>query len=93
VYKSTQNSLQESLLNEIKIKKELEEKHTQAMAEIQKNLRGSDDKVQTLTSKLKAAEAEAPAIDKIIFRKFHLSAFKYALQTFQAEIYPKFFME
>jgi hypothetical protein len=71
VYKSTQNSLQESLLNEIKIKKELEEKHTQAMAEIQKNLRGSDDKVQTLTSKLKAAEAEAPAIDKIIFRKTH----------------------
>jgi hypothetical protein len=63
------------------------------MAEIQKNLRASNDKVHTLTSKLQAAEEEATTIDKIIFRKFHLSAFKYALQTFQAETYPKFFME
>jgi hypothetical protein len=69
VHESIQTSLKESQLNEIKLKKELESKHAQAMAELDKKLKANDDKVQTLTSKLEAAEVEAMAVDKIIFHK------------------------
>jgi hypothetical protein len=39
------------------------------MAELEKKLQASDDKVQTLASKLEVAETEATAVDMIIFRK------------------------
>jgi septal ring factor EnvC (AmiA/AmiB activator) len=48
VHESVQASLKECHSNEIKIKKELEDKHTQAMAELKKKIKFSDDKVQAL---------------------------------------------
>jgi SMC interacting uncharacterized protein involved in chromosome segregation len=47
----------------------LEAKHAQAMAELEKKLKASNDKVQTLTSQLEAAKAEAKAIANIVFHK------------------------
>jgi uncharacterized protein (UPF0305 family) len=64
-----QATLKESQLNEIKLKNELETKHEQDMSELREKLKTSDNRVKTLASKLKSSEAEAAAIDKIIFRK------------------------
>ena len=69
MHESVQTSLKESQANEIKLKKELEAKHAQAIAELEKKLKASDDKVQTLSSQLKSSEAEAKVIDDIVFRK------------------------
>jgi hypothetical protein len=71
VHESVQASLTESQLNEIKLKKVLEAKNAQAIVELEKKLKASDDKVQTLTSKLEAGEPEVTTVDKIIFRKNH----------------------
>ncbi|KAK1617664.1 hypothetical protein QYE76_023181 [Lolium multiflorum] len=68
VHESLQATLEESQENDTKIKKELETKHAQAMMEMKEKLKTSDDRVKTLASKLKSSEAEAQAIDKIIFR-------------------------
>jgi ATP phosphoribosyltransferase regulatory subunit HisZ len=69
MHESLQATLKESKENETKIKKELETKHAQAMVEMKEKLKTSDGRVKTLASKLKSAEAEAKAIDKIVFRK------------------------
>jgi hypothetical protein len=69
VHESLQAALKESQENEIKIKKELETKHDQAMTEMKEKLKAIDDRVRTLASKLKSSEAKAKAIEKIIFRK------------------------
>jgi hypothetical protein len=57
------------------MKKELEDKHAKEMSEMAEKLKASNKRVKTLASKLKAIEAEATDIDKIIFRKdFMISA-------------------
>jgi DNA repair exonuclease SbcCD ATPase subunit len=64
-----QASLKESHLNDTKLKKELEIKHEQAMSEMVEKLKTNDNRFKTLAAKLKSSEAEAVAIDNIIFRK------------------------
>jgi hypothetical protein len=66
---SLKNFLKESTEKEIKAKKELEEKHAQAMSELAEKLKTSHQRVKTLVSKAKAYEAEASDIDELIFRK------------------------
>lgn len=66
-HESLQASLNESYENETKMKKELEDKHAKEMSEMAEKLKDSYKRVKTLASKLKAAEAEATNIDKIIF--------------------------
>jgi seryl-tRNA synthetase len=68
-HESLQISLKESHENETKMKKELEDKHAKEMSEMAEKLKNSNNRVKTLASKLKAAEAEAEDIDKMIFRK------------------------
>jgi hypothetical protein len=51
------------------MKIELEDKHAKEMSEMAEKLKNSNNRVKTLASKLKAAEAEAEDIDKMIFRK------------------------
>ncbi|KAM0906072.1 hypothetical protein ACQ4PT_017027 [Festuca glaucescens] len=67
MHESVQASLNESQENETKLKKELEAKHALAMVELEKKLKVSDEKVNSLSSQLKIAEAEAKAVDDIIF--------------------------
>jgi Fe2+ transport system protein B len=73
VLKSEQTSLQQSLKEshekETKTKKELEEKHAQAMAEMAEKLKASQQRVKTLVAKAKTYEAESKGVDKVIFRK------------------------
>ncbi|KAK1613162.1 hypothetical protein QYE76_036835 [Lolium multiflorum] len=66
-HESLQNTLKESHENEIKLKKELEDKHVQAMSVMAEKLKASNKRVNTLGTKLKAAEAEAADIDEMIF--------------------------
>ncbi|KAK1666893.1 hypothetical protein QYE76_055052 [Lolium multiflorum] len=61
------HSLKESHENETKLKKELEDKHAQEMSEMAEKLKNSNNRVKTLASKLKAAEAKATDVDKMIF--------------------------
>jgi uncharacterized protein YPO0396 len=76
VHESTQQYLKESHERETRTKKELEEKHTQAMMEMAEKLKASNSRAKTLSSKLKAAEAEATDVDELIFRKdFMFSAY------------------
>ncbi|KAK1694167.1 hypothetical protein QYE76_010864 [Lolium multiflorum] len=63
-HESLQATLKESQLNETRLKKELETKHEQAMSELNKKPKTSDNRVKTLASKLKA---DAMEIDNIIF--------------------------
>nr|XP_051230252.1 intracellular protein transport protein uso1-like [Lolium perenne] len=65
---SLKQSLKESHENETKTKKELEDKHTQAMAEMAKKLKTSTHRVKSLSTKLKAAEVEATNVDELIFQ-------------------------
>ena len=63
------NFLKESSEKETKEKKELSEKHSREMAELADKLKKSQQRVTTLAAKNKSQEAEAEAIDKLIFRK------------------------
>ena len=66
---SLQQSLKESHERETKTKKELEEKHAQAMAEMAEKLKTSQQRVMTLVAKAQSFETEAKKIDETIFRK------------------------
>jgi Fe2+ transport system protein B len=68
-HESLQKFLKESHENETKLKKDLQDKHAQEMSEMAEKLKNSNSRVKTLPSKLKAAEAEATDVDKMIFRK------------------------
>ncbi|KAK1620394.1 hypothetical protein QYE76_025911 [Lolium multiflorum] len=61
------NFLKESSEKETKEKKELSEKHSREMAELADKLKKSQQRVTTLAAKNKSQEAEAEAIDKLIF--------------------------
>ncbi|KAK1601668.1 hypothetical protein QYE76_037687 [Lolium multiflorum] len=63
---SLKNFLKESSEKETK-KKELSEKHAHEMAELADKLKKSHQRVTTLAAKNKSQEAEAEAIDKLIF--------------------------
>ncbi|KAK1603977.1 hypothetical protein QYE76_027650 [Lolium multiflorum] len=64
---SLKNFLKESSEKETKEKKELSEKHAHEMAELADKLKKSHQRVTTLAAKNKSQEAEAEAIDKLIF--------------------------
>nr|XP_051201971.1 uncharacterized protein LOC127315531 [Lolium perenne] len=64
---SLKNFLKESSEKETKEKKELLEKHTRDMAKLADKLKKSQQRVSTLAAKNKSQEAEAEAIDKMIF--------------------------
>jgi hypothetical protein len=53
-------------------RKELSEKHARDMAELTDKLKKSQQRVTSLVAKNKVQEAEAEAIDKMIFRKHPL---------------------
>nr|XP_051196618.1 uncharacterized protein LOC127309949 [Lolium perenne] len=61
------NFLKESSEKETKEKKELSEKHSREMAELADKLKKSQQRVTTLEAKNKSQEAEAEAVDKLIF--------------------------
>jgi predicted nuclease with TOPRIM domain len=61
--------LKESSEEESKKKKELLEKHAQELSDLAEKLKKSQQRIQTLVAKNKEYEAEAEAIDKMIFRK------------------------
>jgi seryl-tRNA(Sec) selenium transferase len=61
--------LKESSEEESKKKKELLEKHAQELLDLAEKLKKSQLWIQTLVAKNKEYEAEAEAIDKMIFRK------------------------
>nr|XP_051229728.1 uncharacterized protein LOC127347602 [Lolium perenne] len=61
------NFLKESSEKETKEKKELSEKHSREMVELADKLKKSQQRVTTLAAKNKSQEAEAEAIDKLIF--------------------------
>jgi predicted nuclease with TOPRIM domain len=66
---SLKKFLKESSEEETKKKKELLEKHTQELSDLAEKLKKSQQRIQTLAAKNKNNEAEAEAIDKMIFRK------------------------
>ncbi|KAK1609347.1 hypothetical protein QYE76_033020 [Lolium multiflorum] len=61
------NFLKESSEKETKEKKELSEKHSREMAELADKLKKSHQRVTSLAARNKSQEAEAEAIDKMIF--------------------------
>ncbi|KAK1692424.1 hypothetical protein QYE76_009121 [Lolium multiflorum] len=73
---SLKNFLKESSDEETKKRKELLEKHAQEVSDLAEKLKKSHQRVQTLASKNKSYEAEAEAIDKMIFRK-NLAFFRF----------------
>jgi predicted nuclease with TOPRIM domain len=66
---SLKNFMNESSAEENKKRKELLEKHAQEVSDLAEKLKKSHQRVQTLAAKNKSYEAEAEAIDKMIFRK------------------------
>ncbi|KAK1629281.1 hypothetical protein QYE76_003596 [Lolium multiflorum] len=64
---SLKNFMKESSDEENKKRKELLEKHAQEVSDLAEKLKKSHQRVQTLASKNKNYEAEAEAIDKMIF--------------------------
>jgi hypothetical protein len=70
---SLQNFMKESSSKETEARKELSEKHAREKAELIDKLEKSQGRVLSIIAKNKALEAEAEAIDKLIFRK-HFSA-------------------
>nr|XP_051190081.1 altered inheritance of mitochondria protein 21-like [Lolium perenne] len=64
---SLKNFLKETSEKETKEKKDLSEKHAREMAELADKLKKSHQRVTTLAAKNKSQEAEAEAIDKLIF--------------------------
>ncbi|XP_071676983.1 uncharacterized protein [Lolium perenne] len=70
---SLRNFMKESSSKETEARKELSEKHAREQAELIDKLEKSQGRVISTIAKNKALEAEAEAIDKLIFRK-HFSA-------------------
>jgi hypothetical protein len=66
---SLQKFLKESSEKETREKKELEEKHAQAVAEFAEKLKKSNQRIKMLATKAKAYKTEAENIDKMIFCK------------------------
>jgi predicted nuclease with TOPRIM domain len=66
---SLKKFLKESSEEESKKKKELLEKHAQELSDLAEKLKKSQQRISTLVAKNKEYEAEAEAIDKMIFRK------------------------
>ncbi|KAK1651937.1 hypothetical protein QYE76_069742 [Lolium multiflorum] len=64
---SLKKFLKESSEEETKKRKELSDKHIQEVSDLAENLKKSQQRVKTLAAKNKAHEAEAEAIDKLIF--------------------------
>ncbi|KAK1628812.1 hypothetical protein QYE76_003127 [Lolium multiflorum] len=64
---SLKNFMKESSDEENKKRKELLEKHAQKVSDLAEKLKKSHQRIQTLASKNKSYEAEAEAIDKMIF--------------------------
>ncbi|KAK1631011.1 hypothetical protein QYE76_005326 [Lolium multiflorum] len=65
--KTLKKFLKESSEEESKKKKELLEKHAQELSDLAEKLKKSQQRIQTLVAKNKEYEAEAEAIDKMIF--------------------------
>jgi predicted nuclease with TOPRIM domain len=61
--------IQESSSKETEARKELSEKHARDLAELNEKLERSQGRVISTVAKNKVLEAEAEAIDKLIFRK------------------------
>jgi Fe2+ transport system protein B len=61
--------IQESSSKETEARKELSEKHARDLAELNEKLERSQGRVISVVAKNKVLEAEAEAIDKLIFRK------------------------
>jgi hypothetical protein len=61
--------IKESSDKENEARKELSEKHARELAELNDKLKKSQSRVTSLVAKNKVQEAEAEAIDKLIFRK------------------------
>jgi Fe2+ transport system protein B len=61
--------IQESSSKETEARKELSEKHARDLAELNEKLERSQGRVISTIAKNKVLEAEAEAIDKLIFRK------------------------
>ncbi|KAK1648886.1 hypothetical protein QYE76_066691 [Lolium multiflorum] len=78
---SLKNFMKESSDEENKKRKELMEKHAHEVSDLAEKLKKSHQRIQTLASKNKSYEAEAEAIDKMIFRK-NLAFFCFRLPTF-----------
>ena len=70
---SLNNFMKESSSKETEARKELSEKHAREKAELIDKLEKSQGRALSLITKNRALEAEAEAIDKLIFRK-HFSA-------------------
>ncbi|KAK1616547.1 hypothetical protein QYE76_022064 [Lolium multiflorum] len=64
---SLKKFLKESSEEETKKRKELSDKHIHKVSDLAENLKKSQQRVKTLAAKNKAHEAEAEAIDKLIF--------------------------
>jgi predicted RNase H-like nuclease (RuvC/YqgF family) len=66
---SLKTFIQESSNKETEAKKELSEKHARVLADLNEKLEKSQGRVISLVAKNKVLEAEAEAIDQLIFRK------------------------
>jgi ElaB/YqjD/DUF883 family membrane-anchored ribosome-binding protein len=66
---SLQEFLKESSEKETREKKELEEKHAQATAELAYKLKKGNTRIKTLVAKAKVYETEVEDIDKLIFHE------------------------
>jgi Fe2+ transport system protein B len=66
---SLKTFIKESSDKENEARKELSEKHARDLADLNDKLKKSQSRVTSLVAKNKVLEAEAEAIDKLIFRK------------------------
>jgi Fe2+ transport system protein B len=66
---SLKTFIQESSNKETEARKELSEKHARDLAEVNEKLEKSQGRVLSVIAKNRVLEAEAEAIDKLIFRK------------------------
>jgi predicted nuclease with TOPRIM domain len=74
---SLKTFLQESSNKETEARKELFEKHARVLADLNEKLEKSQGRVISLVAKNKVLEAEAEAVDQLIFRKlFSVSLFR-----------------
>ena len=74
---SLKTFIQESSKKETEARKELSEKHARDLADLNEKLEKSQGRVISLVAKNKVLEAEAEAIDQLIFRKlFSVSLFR-----------------
>ena len=74
---SLKTIIKESSNKENEARKELSEKHARNLADLNDKLKKSQSRVTSLVAKNKVLEAEAEAIDQLIFRKlFSVSLFR-----------------